>query len=416
MAMLLRLMAMSGPGDGDWDSASGSDSEATSRLNLSDVKITPSAIAGWRLDGHAAEIDYSFHYVLRLCNAVRHLKSSWKYKYKSGDICQSIRTEAANLTQPYTSITAVSELADLQAEMAAEKKTSTHHKAFGWAARDNSGILSPFNFTRRGTGESDVRIKILYCGICHGDLHQSKQDIDFPVTYPLIPGHEIIGEMVEAGDKVKKFKAGDKAGVGCFVRICGDCEQCKESLESYCHRAVMTYNATDYDGSPTYGGYSDTIVVDERYVFRIPDRLPLHSTAPLLCAGITVYSPMRYFGLDQSGLHVGVVGLGGLGHMAVKFAKAMKMKVMVISTSPHKQKEAIEILGADQFLLSTNEQQIKAAAGSLDGIIDTVSAYHLIEPLLGLLKAHGKLVVLGASKEQLQVPSIPLLLGRKMKR
>ncbi|XP_020583038.1 probable mannitol dehydrogenase [Phalaenopsis equestris] len=298
--------------------------------------------------------------------------------------------------------------------MAAEKKTSTHHKALGWAARDNSGILSPFNFTIRATDESDVRIKILYCGICHSDLHLSKQDIDFPITYPLVPGHEIIGEVVEAGDKVKKFKVGDKGGVGCFVRSCGDCEQCEESLESYCHRAVTTYNATDYDGLPTYGGYSDTIVVHERYVFHIPDQLPLHSAAPLLYAGITVYSPMRYFGLDQPRLHVGVVGLGGLGHVAVKFAKAMKMKVMVISTSPRKQKEAIELLGADQFLLSTNEEQIRAAIGSLDGIIDTVSAYHSIEPLLGLLKAHGKLVVLGASKEPLQVPSIPLLLGRKM--
>ncbi|PKU83142.1 putative mannitol dehydrogenase [Dendrobium catenatum] len=289
--------------------------------------------------------------------------------------------------------------------MAAEKKTRHQNKAFGWAARDTSGILSPFNFTRRATEESDVRIKILYCGICHTDLHMSKSVIDFPITYPLVPGHEIVGEVIETGANVKKFNAGDRAGVGCFVRSCGDCDQCNESLESYCNRAVMTYNGTDHDGSPTYGGYSDTIVVHERYVFLIPDRLPLHSAAPLLCAGITVYSPMRYFGLDRPGLHVGVVGLGGLGHVAVKFAKAMGMSATVISTSPHKQKEAIELLGADRFL---------EAIGSLDGIIDTVSAYHPIAPSLGLLKAHGKLVVLGASKEPLQVPSIPLLLGRKI--
>lgn len=298
--------------------------------------------------------------------------------------------------------------------MAAEKKTIIHQKAFGWAARDTSGILSPFGFTRRATEESDVRIKILYCGICHSDLHMATSDIDFPINYPVVPGHEIIGEVVEAGEKVKKFKPGDKAGVGCFVRSCGDCEQCNENLESYCHRAVMTYNGTDYDGSPTYGGYSDTIVVHERYVFRISGKLPLHSTAPLLCAGITVYSPMRYFGLDRAGLHIGVVGLGGLGHVAVRFAKAMDMRVTVISTSPHKQKEAIGLLGADHFLVSTDEEEIKAATGSLDGIIDTVSAYHPIAPLLGLLKAHGKLVVLGAPKEPLRVPSIPLLMGRKI--
>ncbi|KAL0911728.1 hypothetical protein M5K25_019887 [Dendrobium thyrsiflorum] len=298
--------------------------------------------------------------------------------------------------------------------MAAEKKTSNHQKAFGWAARDISGILSPFNFTRRATEESDVRIKILYCGICHSDLHLSKSDIDFPITYPLVPGHEIVGEVIETGANVKKFKAGDRAGVGCLVRSCGDCEQCHESLESYCHKMVLTYNSTDHDGSPTYGGYSDTIIVHERYVFRIPERLPLHSAAPLLCAGITVYSPMRYFGLDRPGLHVGVVGLGGLGHVAVKFAKAMGMTATVISTSPHKQKEAIELLRADRFLVSTNDQQLKEAIGSLDGIIDTVSAYHPIAPLLGLLKQHGKLVVLGASAEPLRVPSIPLLLGRKI--
>ncbi|PKA62251.1 putative mannitol dehydrogenase [Apostasia shenzhenica] len=295
--------------------------------------------------------------------------------------------------------------------MATEKKTL---KAFGWAARDSSCVFSPFNFTRRASEEHDVTIKILYCGICHSDLHLARNEVGLPVSYPLVPGHEIAGEVIETGPKVSKFRPGDKAGVGCFVRSCGTCENCEQDLESYCSRSVFTYGGIDYDGAATHGGYSDVIVVPERYVFRMPESLPLHAAAPLLCAGITVYSPMRYFGLDRPGLHVGVVGLGGLGHVAVRFAKAMGMKVTVISTSPEKEKEAVEVFGADRFIVSRNEELMKAATGSMDGIIDTVAGWHPVAPLIELLKAHGKLVALGAAAEPWQVPPIALLIGRKL--
>lgn len=286
-------------------------------------------------------------------------------------------------------------------------------EAVGYAARDSSGFLSPFTFTRRFNEDDDVTIKILYCGICHSDLHLARNDLGFSI-YPLVPGHEIVGEVIETGAKVQNFKAGDKAGVGGIIGSCGTCENCLQDLECYCKKSIFTYSGIDRDGSTTYGGFSDIIVVHQRYVSLIPRALPLHSAAPLLCAGISVYSPMRYYGLDRPGLHLGVVGLGGLGHLAVKFAKAMEMRVTVISTSPHKQEEAIQLFGADQFVISTNDEQMKEAMGSMDGIIDTVSAAHPLGPLIGLLKVQGKLVVLGGSPEPLLVPPIPLLMGRKL--
>ncbi|KAG0477498.1 hypothetical protein HPP92_014339 [Vanilla planifolia] len=245
-------------------------------------------------------------------------------------------------------------------------------EALGWAASDSSGLLSPFTFCRR---------------------------------------HEIAGEVVETGPNVRKFKAGDSAGIGCFVGSCGDCEFCFQNLECCCPKSVLTYSSIDQDGSTTYGGYSDHIVVRERFVFRIPVSLPLHAAAPLLCAGISVYSPMRHLGIDRPGLHLGVVGLGGLGHVAVRFAKAMGMKVTVISSSPWKKKEAIELFGADGFIDSKNDEQTKTMMGSMDGIIDTVPVAHPLAPLLALLKAQGKLVVVGGSAEDLKVPSMPLLMG-----
>ncbi|KAJ4836193.1 8-hydroxygeraniol dehydrogenase [Turnera subulata] len=286
-------------------------------------------------------------------------------------------------------------------------------KAFGWAARDQSGHLSPFNFSRRATGEKDVRFKVLYCGICHTDLHLLKDEWGFSM-FPLVPGHEITGEVTEIGEKVTKVKVGDKVGVGCLVGACHSCENCTNDLENYCPKMILTYNSIYMDGTVTYGGYSDHMVADERYIIRFPDTMPLDAGAPLLCAGITVYSPLKYFGLGEPGKHIGIVGLGGLGHVGVKFAKAFGCKVTVISTSPSKKYEALNSLGADSFLVSRDEDQMKAATGTFDGIIDTVSADHSIVPLLGLLKSHGKLVMLGAPSKPLELPVFPLIFGRKV--
>ncbi|XP_058187434.1 8-hydroxygeraniol dehydrogenase-like isoform X1 [Rhododendron vialii] len=285
-------------------------------------------------------------------------------------------------------------------------------KAFGWAARDASGVLSPFKFSRRVTGDEDVRFKILYCGICHSDLHSLKNEWGNS-TYPLLPGHEVVGVVTEVGSKVQKYKVGDRVGVGCMVGACHTCENCENNLENYCPKMILTYNSVNYDGTKTYGGYSDHMIANERYIVRIPDNLPLDAAAPLLCAGITTYSPLRYYGLDKPGTKVGVVGLGGLGHVAVKFAKAFGAIVTVISTSPSKKQEAIEVLGADSFIVSTNPDEMQATMGTLDGIIDTVSAVHALVPLLFLLKSHGKIIMVGAPNKPLELPAFPLLIGRK---
>ncbi|KAJ0039716.1 hypothetical protein Pint_27737 [Pistacia integerrima] len=254
-------------------------------------------------------------------------------------------------------------------------------KAFGWAATDSSGHLSPFKFSRRETGDEDVRFKVLYCGICHSDLHSIKNEWGNS-TYPLLPGHEIVGEVTEVGGKVKKVKVGDKVGVGCLVGACHSCDSCVNNLENYCSKLILTYNSIDTDGTITYGGYSDHMVANQRYIVVFPDNMPLDAGAPLLCAGITVYSPLKYFGLAEPGKHIGVVGLGGLGHVAVKFAKALGAKVT-------------------------------AATGTLDGIIDTVSAVHPILPLISLLKSNGKLIMVGAPEKPLELPVFPLIMGRK---
>nr|XP_027075677.1 probable mannitol dehydrogenase [Coffea arabica] len=295
------------------------------------------------------------------------------------------------------------------AEMAGEDGVKT----FGWAARDTSGILSPFEFTRRATGAKDVRFKVLFCGICHTDLGAARGDLGLPI-YPLVPGHEIVGFVTEIGKQVTRFKVGDKVGVGCFVGSCRSCEQCSNDLEPYCPKNIMTYLSIGEDGAPTHGGYSNEMVVDEHFAIRWPENLPLDGGAPLLCAGSSVYSPMMYYGLNKPGSHLGVVGLGGLGHVAVKFAKAWGLTVTVISTSARKEEEAINHLGADKFLVSTDPQQMQEATGTLDGIIDTVSAFHPVMPLFGLLKTHGKLVVVGAPNKPLEVDILPLIIGRKM--
>ncbi|KAE9450066.1 hypothetical protein C3L33_18029, partial [Rhododendron williamsianum] len=263
----------------------------------------------------------------------------------------------------------------------------------------------------RVTKDEDVSFKILYCGICHTDLHFVKNDWGNS-TYPLLPGHEVVGVVTEVGSKVQKYKVGDRVGVGGMVGACHTCESCENNLENYCPKMILTYNAVDHDGTKTYGGYSDHMVANERYIVRIPDNLPLDAAAPLLCAGITTYSALRYFGLDKPGTKVGVVGLGGLGHVAVKFAKAFGAMVTVISTSPSKKQEAIEDLGADSFLVSSNQDEMQAAMGTLDGIIDTVSAVHALVPLLFLLKSHGKIIMVGAPEKPLELPVFPLIMGK----
>ncbi|KAM3708693.1 hypothetical protein ACB098_02G116900 [Castanea mollissima] len=297
--------------------------------------------------------------------------------------------------------------------MAKSPEEEHPQKAFGWAAKDSSGLLSPFHFSRRETGDGDVTIKILYCGICHSDLHNVKNEWGFTM-YPVVPGHEIVGTVTKTGKNVKKFKVGDRVGVGVLVDSCKRCESCQQDLENYCPQMVLTYNSYSQDGTKTYGGYSDIVVVDEHYVLRFPENLPPDAGAPLLCAGITVYSPMKYYGMTEPGKHLGVAGLGGLGHVAVKIGKAFGLKVTVISTSPKKEDEAINRLGADSFLVSSDPAKMKAAINTLDYIIDTVSAVHPLAPLISLLKLNGKLITVGLPEKPLELPIFPLVLGRKL--
>ncbi|CAL1409197.1 unnamed protein product [Linum trigynum] len=297
--------------------------------------------------------------------------------------------------------------------MAKSPETEHPQKAFGWAARDSSGVLSPFNFSRRENGDEDVTIKIHFCGICHSDLHAIKNEWGF-AHYPMVPGHEIVGIVMKSGKNVEKFREGDRVGVGVMVGSCMSCDYCNQDLENYCPKMIFTYNSVYHDGTANYGGYSDMIVVDQHFVVRFPDTMPFDAGAPLLCAGVTVYSPMKYYGMTEPGKHLGIVGLGGLGHVAVKIAKAFGLKVTVISHSPGKETEAVDRLGADGFLVSSDPLKIKAAFGSMDYIIDTVSSVHALTPLLALLKPNGKLITLGLPDKPLELPMFPLVLGRKL--
>jgi len=286
--------------------------------------------------------------------------------------------------------------------------------ALGWAARDASGVLSPFDFSRREQKDDDVTIKVLYCGICHTDLYTIKNEWG-TAMYPVVPGHEIVGVVTGVGSGVSKFKAGDTVGVGYFVGSCRSCECCGNGYENYCSGMVLTSNGVDpeHGGAVTQGGFSDVILVNEDYVVRVPDGLPLDKAAPLLCAGVTVYSPMMRFGLNAPGKHLGVVGLGGLGHVAVKFGKAFGMRVTVISTSPGKREEAVERLGADEFLVSRDPEQMQAAVGTMDGILDTVSAWHPISPLFALMKPMGQMVFVGGPTKPLELPAYAIVPGGK---
>jgi uncharacterized zinc-type alcohol dehydrogenase-like protein len=282
----------------------------------------------------------------------------------------------------------------------------------GFAALNSTSPLAPYNFERREAGPHDVLIQILYSGICHTDIHFVKNDWGMSV-YPMVPGHEILGRVISVGTHVKKFRAGDIAGVGCLVDSCRECSSCKEGLEQYCQGGfVLTYSSYEKDGKTiTQGGYSDKIVVDERFVLKISEKLPLEKTAPLLCAGITTYSPLRHWKIGK-GHRVAIIGLGGLGHMAVKFAASFGADVTILSTSPAKKEDAIR-LGAHHFVLTTDDEQLKTVAGHFDFIIDTLSAAHDYNKYIALLKHSGTLICLGLPTEPINVPSFNIVFTRK---
>lgn len=285
-------------------------------------------------------------------------------------------------------------------------------KTKSYAANAATTPLAPFSFDRRDPGERDVQIEILFCGVCHSDVHTVRNEWH-GTTYPCVPGHEIIGRVIKVGAKVEKFKAGDIAGVGCLVDSCRVCESCKDDLEQFCEKsAVFTYNSPDkHSGGLTYGGYSESIVVDEAFVLRIPENLDLAATAPLLCAGITTYSPLRHHGITQ-GQKVGIVGLGGLGHMGVKLAKAMGANVVVFTTSLNKVEDALR-LGADEVVHSKDESAMKKHLNSCHFILDTVAAKHDINAYLVLLRRDGNLTQVGVPSEPLAVDVSNLIFGRR---
>ncbi|KAJ0965469.1 hypothetical protein J5N97_026607 [Dioscorea zingiberensis] len=282
----------------------------------------------------------------------------------------------------------------------------------GWAAQDASGVLSPYSYQLRETGPEDVVIRVLYCGICHTDIHQTKNHLGMS-NYPMVPGHEVVGEVVELGSSVSKHQMGDKVGVGIIVGCCRSCGPCKTNIEQYCNKRIWTYNDVYTDGKPTQGGFASTMIVDQKFVVKIPEGLAPEQAAPLLCAGVTVYSPLAHFGLKVSGLRGGILGLGGVGHMGVKIAKAMGHHVTVISSSDKKKAEAMDHLGADNYLISSDEAQMGTAADSLDYIIDTIPVAHPLEPYLSLLKVDGKLILMGVINQPLQFITPMLMLGRK---
>lgn len=282
-----------------------------------------------------------------------------------------------------------------------------------YAAQSATDDLAPFHIDRRAPRPDDVVIKILYCGVCHSDLHTARNDWGNS-QYPVVPGHEIIGVVESVGADVTRYKAGDKVGVGCMVDSCQDCTACKRDLENYCENgSILTYNGVDrFDGTPTYGGYSERIVVSEKFVLRIPDGLDLKAAAPLLCAGITTWSPLRHWKVGKDS-KVAVIGLGGLGHMGLKLAKALGADVTLFSRSPGKEADA-KRLGADRVVISTDEAQMKSVRGQFDLIIDTVPNVHDLKPYVSTLALDGTLVLVGylGQLEDL-VNTVPLIVGRK---
>ena len=287
-------------------------------------------------------------------------------------------------------------------------------KAKAYAAASATTPLAETTIARREPTEHDVHIEILYCGICHSDLHLVRNEWSgvMPAVYPVVAGHEIVGRVTRTGSAVRKFKPGDLAGVGCLVDSDRTCPECQAGLEQFCASMVLTYNSPDkHLGGVTYGGYSEAIVVDESFVLRVPSNLSLAGAAPLLCAGITTYSPMRHWAVG-TGKKVGVVGIGGLGHMAVKFADALGAHVVVFTTSPSKVDDALR-LGADEVVISRDSAAMGKHAGSFDFILDAVSAEHDINTYLMLLRRDGNMTLVGAPEKPMAVGSFPLIFGRR---
>ena len=303
---------------------------------------------------------------------------------------------------------------------AAQQPAKESHKphtfaAKVFAAQSPSSGLASHTIRRRSPRPQDVQIEILYCGVCHSDLHQVRNEWQsvMPTVYPCVPGHEIVGRVVQVGSAVKKFKEGDMAAVGCMVDSDRECANCRAGEEQYCEKfPTLTYNGQDKIlGGVTYGGYSESIVVDEAFVLRVSNKLDPAGTAPLLCAGITTYSPLRHWKV-RKGQKVGIVGLGGLGHMGVKFAKAFGANVVLFTTSPNKTADAIR-LGADEVVISRNAAEMNKHAGSFDFILDAVSAEHDLNAYLQLLKLNGVMTLVGAPEKPSPVSSFNLIMGRR---
>jgi alcohol dehydrogenase (NADP+) len=286
--------------------------------------------------------------------------------------------------------------------------------ARAYSASSSKSSLASTTITRRDPTDTDVQIEILFCGVCHSDLHTVRDEwSDFmPTVYPCVPGHEIVGRVSKVGSAVSKFKVGDLAAVGCLVDSDGTCHECHDGLEQFCANATFTYNAPDkHLGGVTFGGYSEGIVVDQRFVLKVPSNLDLAAAAPLLCAGITTYSPMRHWGVSK-GKKVGIVGLGGLGHMGVKFAHALGAHTVVFTTSPSKKDDAIR-LGADEVVISRDANEMAKHVQSFDFILDAVSADHDINAYLNLLARDGNITLVGAPEKPLPVAAFNLIMGRR---
>jgi alcohol dehydrogenase (NADP+) len=288
------------------------------------------------------------------------------------------------------------------------------NKAKAYSAASATAPMASTTIPRRDATENDVQIEILFCGICHSDLHSVRNEWSefMPTVYPIVPGHEIVGRVTKVGSAVTKFKPGDLAAVGCMVDSDGTCPECRAGFENFCPNMVLTFNSSDkHLGGVTYGGYSESIVVDQRFVLRVPSNLNLAGTAPLLCAGITTYSPMRRWGV-ANGKKVGVVGLGGLGHMAVKLAHAFGAHVVVFTTSPNKKEDALR-LGADEVVVSRNADEMQKHVESFDFILDAVSADHDINAYINLLRRDGNLTIVGAPPKPLGVSAFGLIMRRR---
>jgi alcohol dehydrogenase (NADP+) len=288
------------------------------------------------------------------------------------------------------------------------------YQAKAYSVSSATSAFAPTTISRREPTDTDVQIEILFCGICHSDLHQARNEWKefMPTVYPCVPGHEIVGRVTKVGSSVAKFKVGDLAAVGCLVDTDRTCPECLAGLEQFCPNPTLTYNFPDkHTGGVTYGGYSDSVVVDERFVLRVPTNLDLAATAPLLCAGITTYSPMRHWGVTK-GKKVGIVGLGGLGHMGVKFAHAFGAHTVVFTTSPNKKDDALR-LGADEVVLSKDANEMARHASSFDFILDAVSADHDLNAYIQLLRRDGTLTLVGAPEKPLPIAAFGLLFGRK---